>query len=369
MVDRLSSSANSVDCVEFCSHPLVFTPFDAKWIPYSASFVVLGCHQEKKNGCLNVFQLEEGQTKLVAQRQKGSGIKCGTFGASFYESRSLATGDYSGCLSIWDLERLECATFSVQAHTSLVNTIDGVGGLNVGHGAPEIATASRDGFVKIWDPRHRKSVASFNNGSHSQTGSAYDCWAVAFGNSYNDCERCIAAGYDNGDIKLYDLKAGKMRYTIDTTDRSGVICLDFDRKDIKMNKLLATTVDSKFTIFDIRNSSTLDIENRLTQKVQIEENQHVPIWAGQHLPQNREIFMTCGGDGTVGIYRYQRKKKSHSKDKNSPLVGHIKRLRRCKLGESPILSVDFSTDKKGLCLMTEYNQIVKVCMVTSIDKY
>jgi hypothetical protein len=33
-----------------------------------------------------------------------------------------------------------------------------------------------------------------------------DCWTVAFGNSFNDEERCIAAGYDNGDVKLFDLR-------------------------------------------------------------------------------------------------------------------------------------------------------------------
>jgi hypothetical protein len=27
---------------------------------------------------------------------------------------------------------------------------------------------------------------------------ARDCWSVAFGNSYNDDERCVLAGYDNG---------------------------------------------------------------------------------------------------------------------------------------------------------------------------
>ncbi len=33
-----------------------------------------------------------------------------------------------------------------------------------------------------------------------------DCWCVAFGNAHNDEERCVAAGYDNGDIKLFDLR-------------------------------------------------------------------------------------------------------------------------------------------------------------------
>ena len=27
-----------------------------------------------------------------------------------------------------------------------------------------------------------------------------DCWTVAFENSFDDEERCIVAGYDNGDL-------------------------------------------------------------------------------------------------------------------------------------------------------------------------
>jgi hypothetical protein len=34
---------------------------------------------------------------------------------------------------------------------------------------------------------------------------------VAVGNSYNDEERCVLAGYDNGDVKMFDLRTGKVR--------------------------------------------------------------------------------------------------------------------------------------------------------------
>ena len=34
-----------------------------------------------------------------------------------------------------------------------------------------------------------------------QGSSRSECWAVAFGNSYGDGERCIAAGYDNGGMR------------------------------------------------------------------------------------------------------------------------------------------------------------------------
>jgi hypothetical protein len=38
-----------------------------------------------------------------------------------------------------------------------------------------------------------------------------DCWSVAFGNSFNDEERCVLAGYDNGDVKLFDLRMNQVR--------------------------------------------------------------------------------------------------------------------------------------------------------------
>ena len=34
---------------------------------------------------------------------------------------------------------------------------------------------------------------------------------LAFGNSFNDQERCLAAGYDNGDVKLFDLRTMQVR--------------------------------------------------------------------------------------------------------------------------------------------------------------
>jgi len=37
--------------------------------------------------------------------------------------------------------------YSVKAHREIINAIDGVGGLGIGEGAPEIVTAGRDGIM------------------------------------------------------------------------------------------------------------------------------------------------------------------------------------------------------------------------------
>ena len=39
----------------------------------------------------------------------------------------------------------EVSVYTVKAHKEIVNSIDGVGGLGIGDGAPEIVTGSRDG--------------------------------------------------------------------------------------------------------------------------------------------------------------------------------------------------------------------------------
>ena len=36
----------------------------------------------------------------------------------------------------------------MKAHSQIVNALDGVGGLGIGEGAPEIVTASRDGKIQ-----------------------------------------------------------------------------------------------------------------------------------------------------------------------------------------------------------------------------
>jgi len=47
-----------------------------------------------------------------------------------------------------------------------------------------------------------------------------DCWAVCFGNAYTSNERVVCAGYDNGDVKLFDLRTMSIRW--ETNIKNGV---------------------------------------------------------------------------------------------------------------------------------------------------
>ncbi|CAB3364006.1 Hypothetical predicted protein [Cloeon dipterum] len=196
-----------------------------------AKFVVLGC-LPRTTGVIKIFELDGSDLTLVKEVEKPKGFKCGTFGASALRERRLATGDFDGNLSIWDLE----------------DTIAGFGGKSIGCGAPEIATCGRDGTVKLWDPRQREVPVAVMKPKNGET--PRDCWTVAFGNSYNSDERVLCSGYDNGDIKMFDLKKMELRW--ETNLANGICSLQFDRPDIEMNKLVATTLEAKFHIFDLR---------------------------------------------------------------------------------------------------------------------
>jgi WD40 repeat protein len=124
------------------------------------------------------------------------------------------------------------------------------------------------GCVRIWDVRQKdKAVADI---SPAEGQPVRDTWAVALGkddklllfidvtaffknkkgNSYNDEERMVCAGYENGDVKMFDLR--NMSLYWETNVKNGVCSLEFDRKDIKMNKLVVSTLESTFHIFDLR---------------------------------------------------------------------------------------------------------------------
>eukprot|EP00708_Paratrimastix_pyriformis_P004725 GAFH01003644.1.p1 GENE.GAFH01003644.1~~GAFH01003644.1.p1 ORF type:complete len:240 (-),score=15.02 GAFH01003644.1:162-881(-) len=202
----------------------------------------------KRTGFIQIYSLSRGQMELQREVEKKAIIKCCTFGQARLEDRLMATGDFDGRVSLWDPERLDAPLFTAKGHDGLINTIDGVGG-RIGYGAPEIVTGGADGCVRVWDPRQEgRPVASLE--PPEGTEKKPDCWAVAFGNSFNDRDRCVAGGYDNGDIKLLDLRTSTLRWEANLSN--GICSIEFDRKDIDMNKLVATTLESKFFAFDMR---------------------------------------------------------------------------------------------------------------------
>ena len=66
-----------------------------------------------------------------------------------------------------------------------------------------VASGSDDGFVKLWDPRVRRSVAEFMN--------QYQVTAVCLS---RDDQQVISGGIDN-DIKVFDVRKLDLAYSME----------------------------------------------------------------------------------------------------------------------------------------------------------
>jgi len=355
MVDVTSK----VQIIEHVNKPLSQTVYDTKWVPCSARFVSLGT-PARQTGLIHVYSLTAGDIELQAELERPKAFKCGTFGASSIAERHLATGDFAGGVALWDLERLQEPLFAMQGHEAIINCIDGCGGLK-GAGAPEIATGGRDGAVHVWDPRQRdRPVASM---LPEEGAPVRDCWAVAFGDAHSADSRVVAAGYDNGDVKLLDLVAGKLRF--ETNVSNGVCGVEFDRNDIEMNKLVLTTLESRYRLYDMRTEHPVHGYSFLSQ-----EAHQSTVWAARHLPQNRDVFMTCGGNGSLELWRYSYPAQRSIKDKDGHakgVLGTVTQLQKKKFSTQPIASFDWHADKEGLAVMGVLDQTVRVLLCTKLN--
>ena len=360
---------NKPQIIQHVSLSLEITIYETLWVPCSARFVVLG-GSARSSGIIQIYEVDGAKLKKIKQSEKHHTFKCGTFGASNLVDRHLAVGDFKGTLFVFDLEKMSLPVWHVKAHDTIINAMDGCGGLNVGYGAPEIATGSRDGCVRIWDQRQKSDpVMSFEpkkaDAVAATAAAARDCWCLAFGNSYNDEERCVLAGYDNGDVKMFDLRMGKVRW--EASLRNGVCGIEFDRKDIKMNKFVCTTLESKLHLYDLRTFHPERGYTSLEEKLK----HGTTVWGVKHLPQNREIFMTLGGDGSLSLYKYSypdHRALRDGDDKEYGVVGSVDLLNNQKLATQPISSFNWCPDKQGLAVCGAFDQCLRTVVVTKLHK-
>jgi len=165
-------------------------------------------------------------------------------------------------------------------------------------------------------------------------------------------------------LKLLDLRINKLVW--ETNLKSGLISIEFDRKDIPMNKLLVTTLESRFRVYDMRTNHP-----ELSYSHLVEKAHKSTIWSGRHLPQNRDIFMTCGGNGACNLYKYVYPDQRSAKDldgKMKGIMGRIEMLNSRKMSDQPVVSLDWNADKAGLAVMTCLDQTVRVAFVTKLNK-
>lgn len=85
-----------------------------------------------------------------------------------------------------------------------------------------------------------------------------------------------------------------------------------------MNKLVVTTLESKFHLFDLKTYHPTSGYTGLAEMAH-----KSTIWGVRHLPQNRDIFATLGGNGALNIYKYHYPSSRCIKDLDGIDIGVI----------------------------------------------
>ncbi|KAJ3127034.1 hypothetical protein HK101_005639 [Irineochytrium annulatum] len=150
-----------------------------------------------------------------------------------------------------------------------------------------------------------------------------DCWSVAFGNSYDNEQRMVCAGYENGDVKMFDLRTMSLHW--EGNVKNGVCSIEFDRRDIPMNKLVVTSLEASFRVYDLRT---------------------------KHSSKG---------------FAHVAEKKSSNDEEPMGVPGTVEKLNNCSAAEQPVSAFDWSVDKKGLCVYSAFDQQVRVSVVTKLD--
>ena len=151
------------------------------------------------------------------------------------------------------------------------------------------------------------------------------------------------------------------------TSNNGVCDVQFDRKDIKMNKLYASTLEGKCLVYDLRTHHPNEGFACLTEEVG-----KSTIWGVRPLPQNRDLFVTMNGDGVLKLWKYSYPKQRKIKDVEGiekGVVGEMELLNDKKTAQQPVVGLDFNTGKTGLAVQAALDQTVKVLIFTKLSLY
>ncbi|CAG0905944.1 unnamed protein product [Cyprideis torosa] len=345
-------------------HSIPYTVYDTYWIPCSPRLVSLGCHPNGK-GALEVLELRGQKLQSLENLFSSSPLKCGSFKSTSQPDRLLVTGDFSGGVKLWDLEAGTAVWDAKRAHEEIVNAVDGLHSSS----RSEIYSGSRDGNVKVWDRRIDPLQGPVVVMEPEDGEARRDCWSVTCGHAFSEEDRCIAAGFDNGDLKLFDLRALSLRW--ETHLKNGICSLEFDRRTIFMNKLVASTLEGKIHVFDCR---TVNPDGSFTSLCQSlpGSSPRATVWLARHSPFDREVLMTSGGsNGSLQLWKYVypaegRTRKDESTGKEFGVTGELVLLQKAVVASQPVTGFDWHPDKMGLAVASSLDQALRLILVTKL---
>ncbi|EGG24834.1 hypothetical protein DFA_03079 [Cavenderia fasciculata] len=323
------------------STKVLYSPFDVKWVPFSSSVLTVGHSKDK--GDIRIYRMSDIDTtnqssntlSLQNESRFENKIRC----CSFFDSKNQSNrgyfvcGDFAGHLSIWNIDRMDSPITTIpNAHIGSVNAID-CGGNSNSQSSSElsysIATGGRDGKVALWDSRSSfKSVSSTHSFSHNISQGKLDCWSVSlFGSN-------IIAGYENGDINVYDIKTNRL--VSSTNFGFGVSSVNVNERQ-GLDNIMIGGNESQLLFGSTSNDGII----KKTKEIKGDGICKF-VWSARYSPHNPSIFSIAGNDGTVTMY------------------DNYKKMDQVKLGEMPIIALDYNKDFPNLIATVALNRLISI---------
>ena len=89
------------------------------------------------------------------------------------------------------------------------------------------------------------------------------------------------------------------------------------------------------------------------------------------MPQNRDVWMVLGGDGSLSLYKYQYPDQRKIKDENGKeygIAGQVNMLAQRNVSTQPFCAFDWHPDKEGLAVCGSFDQCIRICAVTKLNR-
>ncbi|XP_033101349.1 angio-associated migratory cell protein-like isoform X3 [Anneissia japonica] len=213
------------DDSDFCFKAHTASVFSCDLDPKTSSLAITGGEDDKAY----VWNIADGTTALICTGHSDS-VTCVGFSS---DSKFVASGDMSGLIKVWSTESweeiwsfecsdLEWMKWHPSAHVLLAGTADGdiwmwkipSGECKTmqGHGCQtttaeifsdgkQCSAGYEDGVIKVWDLKTAKALTTFKgNSGHQDSVTSLDC---------HDNNNLILSGSVDGSSKIYNCNTGK----------------------------------------------------------------------------------------------------------------------------------------------------------------
>jgi hypothetical protein len=146
----------------------------------------------------------------------------------------------------------------------------------------------------------------------------HDVWCVnmGVGGQGNDDEMLVVAGYDNGDLRVMDLRMGQAVF--ETNLQHGICSVELSPRrqgqavgSRTLSSLAATTLEGSMHVFDLADglfkpttstTAGLNATSTVTEEiVAVQSGDDSTLWQIRHIPQRPDMLAVTDGGGYMHL--------------------------------------------------------------------